>query len=147
MNKNTKLKIAQLLTLLILVSLTACVNLTTTSISGTQCIPFTVHSGGSGSGCPGIYTGFAKITNGAGTFSITPPANATSGTLTDMSGYPSPYVSVASVVCSDFTPWCDTNSVTFPATNSKTYKLTVYVKNAQPPMTNGQPMTLDIQWH
>ncbi|HEY2328951.1 MAG TPA: hypothetical protein VGI63_03970, partial [Verrucomicrobiae bacterium] len=42
-----------------------------------QSIPFTVQSGGSGSGCPGAYTGYAKMTNSAGTLWITPPTNAT----------------------------------------------------------------------
>lgn len=145
MNKNTKLKIAQLLTLLILVSLTACVNLTTTSISDTQCIPFTVKSV-SGSGCPGSYTGYAKMTNSAGSVWITPPATATNGTFTDLSGFPSPYVSVASVTrLSDHATWCGTNSVSFPATNSNTYQLMVVVKNTPPP-TNGQPMNLQIIW-
>jgi hypothetical protein len=111
-----------------------------------QSISFTKKSGGSGGGCPGTYTGYAKMTNSAGTFSITPPTNVVSGTLTDASGFPSPYVSVANVSCSDFSSWCDTNSVTFPATHSKTYTLTVYVKSPTPPPTNGQPMNLQITW-
>ena len=108
--------------------------------------PFTAQSGGSGSGCPGTYTGLAKMTNGASLW-FTPPTNATSGTLTDASGFAAPYVSVASVKRkSDLVTWCDTNSVTFPATNSTTYSLTVYVKSPLPPPTNGQPMTLKITW-
>lgn len=113
-----------------------------------QTIPFTVQSGGSGSGCPGAYTGYAKMTNSAGMFWITPPTNATSGTLKDASGFPPPYVSVVQVTRkSDNTKWCDTNSVTFPATNSTQYALTVDVKSALPPPTNGQPIALQITWH
>lgn len=113
----------------------------------TQYIPFTIQTGGSGSGCPGAYTGYAKMTNSMGTFWFTPPANATSGTLTNASGFAPPFVSVACVVRkSDFTAWCGTNSVIFPATNSTQYALTVYVKSALPPPTNGQTMNLQITW-
>jgi hypothetical protein len=109
---------------------------------------FTKQSGGSGSGCPGAYTGFAKMTNDTGGIWITPPANTTSGTLTDASGFSAPYVSVATVVRkSDLMIWCDTNNVTFPATNDTSYELFVYVKNTPPPPTNGQPMNLQITWH
>jgi hypothetical protein len=112
-----------------------------------QAIPFTKKSGGSGSGCPGAYTGYAKITNSTGGLWITPPTNAVSGTLTDASGFPAPYVSVGYVIRkSDLVTWCGTNSVTFPATNSTSYELFVYVKNTPPPPTNGQPMTLQITW-
>jgi hypothetical protein len=48
---------------------------------------------------------------------------------------------------SDQFPWCDTNSVNFPATNTTSYSLTVYVKSPVPPPTNGQPMNLQITWH
>jgi hypothetical protein len=112
----------------------------------TQMIPFTVRSV-TGSGCPGANTGYAKMTNNIGTFWITPPANATNGTLTDISGFPAPYVSVACVTRqSDLTKWCGTNTVTFPATNSTCYELFVFVKNTPPPPTNGQPMNLKITW-
>ena len=113
----------------------------------TQTIPFTATGGGSGSGCPGTYTGYAKMTNGSGTFWITPPAGTTNGTLTDASGFAAPYVSVAVVKRkSDQFAWCGTNSVTFMATNTQQYALTVDVKSTLPPPTNGQPMTLQITW-
>ena len=113
----------------------------------TQNIPFTLQSGGSGAGCPGTYKGFAKMTNSAGAFWITPPTNTTSGTLTDASGLGAPYVSVAYVKRkSDLVSWCGTNNVSFPATNSTSYELFVYVKNTPPPPTNGQPLTLQIIW-
>jgi len=112
-----------------------------------ETIPFTAKTGG-GSGCPGAYTGFAKMTNSTGSLWIKPPTNAVSGTLTDISGFPPPYVSVANVTRkSDLVSWCGTNSVTFPATNSTTYELFVFVKNTPPPPTNGQPLTLQIVWH
>jgi len=118
------------------------------AVADQQSIPFTSQSGGSGSGCPGTYTGFAEMTNSAGTFWITPPTNTSSGTFTDASGLASPYVSVAYVTRkSDGLTWCGTNSVTFPATNSMKYSLMVYVKNTPPPPTNGQPLTLQINWH
>lgn len=112
-----------------------------------EIIPFTKASGGSGSGCPGKYTGYAKMTNSTGTFWITPPTNTSSGTLTDASGFGAPYVSVTYVVRkSDLVTWCGTNSVTFPATNSTSYELFVYVKNTPPPPTNGQPLNLQVTW-
>ncbi len=101
----------------------------------------------SGSGCPGAYSGYAKMTNSAGSIWITPPTNAASGTLTDASGFPAPYVSVAYVTRrSDGVAWCGTNSVTFPATNTTSYELMIVVRNTPPPPTNGEPMTLQINW-
>lgn len=112
-----------------------------------QSIPFTQQSGGSGSGCPGAYTGYAKMTNGVGTVWLTPPTNATSGIFKDASGFGAPYVSVAKVVQSgNFQSWCDTNGVTFPVASGRQYSMTVYVKSTPPPPTNGQPMNLQITW-
>jgi hypothetical protein len=116
------------------------------ALADTQIIPFTPKSSGTGGGCTGVYTGFAKMTNSAGTFALTPPTNTTSGTFSDISGFGAPYVSVANVSCG-LSTWCDTNSVNFPATNSKTYVCTVYVKSPLPPPTNGQPISLQIVWH
>ena len=113
-----------------------------------QSIPCTYQNSGSGTGCPGTWTAYAKMTNSAdGTLWITPPTNAISGTFTDASGFASPYVSVASVRRqSDGAKWCDTNSVTFPVTNTAKYTLTIYVKSPLPPPTNGQPMNLQVTW-
>jgi len=116
------------------------------AMADTQIIPFTPQSSGTGGGCPGVSTGFAKMTNSAGTFTLTPPTNTVSGTFSDTSDFGSNYVSVAYVTCG-LSSWCDTNSVTFPATNSKTYKCTVFVKSPLPPPTNGQPISLQIVWH
>jgi hypothetical protein len=117
------------------------------ALADTQQIPFTVKTV-SGSGCPGAYTGYAKMTNSAGSIWITPPTNTTSGTLTDASGFGAPYVSVACVDRkSDLVSWCGTNSVTFPATISTSYQLMIVVKSTPPPPTNGQPMNLQITWH
>jgi hypothetical protein len=116
------------------------------ALADIQQIPFTVKTV-SGSGCPGASTGYAKMTNSAGSIWITPPTNTTSGTFTDASGFGGSYVSVVNVTRkSDSVTWCETNSVTFPATNSTSYQLVVYVKNTPPPPTNGQPMTLQITW-
>jgi hypothetical protein len=145
MIKKTKSTFGGILTALALTGFMACVALADPT---TQCIPFTVKSGGSGTGCPGAYTGYSKMTNSAGTFWITPPTNAVSGTLTNASGFAAPFVGVAYVTrFSDQMNWCGTNSVTFPATNSTKYQLTVYVKSTPPPPTNGQPMNLQIIWH
>jgi hypothetical protein len=89
------------------------------------------------------------MTNSAdGTFWITPPTNVVSGTLKDASDFAAPYSSVACVLSKNhfLLKWCETNSVTFPATNTDKYSLTIYVKNQTPPPTNGQPMNLQITW-
>lgn len=116
------------------------------ALADNQSDPFTPQTV-TGSGCPGSTTGYAKMTNSAGGSWITPPTNATSATFTDASGFAAPYVSVVKVVRkSDQKPWCDTNSVTFPVTNSAQYSFTVYVKSPLPPPTNGEPMNLQIIW-
>ncbi len=144
MAKNTKWNLGYLLTTLAFTGLMACA---VWADPLTQSIPFTLHSA-PGSGCPGTVTGFAKMTNSMGTFWITPPANTTNGTLTDASGFPAPYVSVACVTRkSDFANWCATNTVTFPATSSNSYQLFIFVKSTPPPPTNGQPIILQITWH
>ncbi len=137
------LLVVSILTLVTLLLAGCATNLTTPSNTA-ECIPFTKKNGGSGSGCPGAYLGYAKMTNSMGTFWLTPPAGTTNGTFTDASGLPAPYVSIAYVLCNNLTSWCGTNSVTFPATSSKQYSLTVYVKSAPP--TNSHPMNLQITW-
>lgn len=97
--------------------------------------------------CCGSYTGYAFITNSAtGTVWFTPPAGTTNCIATDSSGLSSPYVSVVKAIRSDSLSWCDTNSVSFPATSSKKYKFIIYLKNTPPPPTNGQVLTLNVQW-
>ena len=147
MTANNKLNLGSILTALALAGLafTGCATHYDLTGPETQCDPFTAQTGGSGTACFGAYTGFAKMTNGASLW-FTPPTNATSGTLTDASGFAAPYVSVAYVKRNDYVAWCGTNSVTFPATSSKTYQLMVYVKSPLPPPTNGQPMNLQITW-
>jgi len=103
----------------------------------------------SSNGCCGTYYAYARMTNDKASTWIKPPTNivVTSGTLTDVSGFPSPYSSHASALkFGAATPTCGSNSVTFPATNTSTYQLTVYVKSPTPPPTNSEPMTLQITW-
>lgn len=116
--------------------------------NATQAIPFTPQNSGSGSSCPGTWTGYARMTNTTdGTIWIKPPANAVSGTLTDASVGASNYVSVACVKRqSDQFKWCDTNSVTFPVANTAKYSLYIYVKSPLPPPTNSQPIDIQITW-
>jgi hypothetical protein len=110
-----------------------------------QTVPFKVQTG-TGTGCPGTYTGYAIMTNSTGISWITPPINTSTGTLTDISGFAPPYSSVAFVIRhSDGQSFCNTNSVVFPATNSNFYELVAYVKSTA--FTNGAPVTLQIVWH
>jgi hypothetical protein len=112
-----------------------------------QDIPITLSPGGSGPGCPGAYVGYSKMTNSSGSIWITPPVGTTSGTLTDITGLPSPYTSAVYVARkSDLATWCDTDSVTFPATHSNSYQLLVFVTSTPAP-TNGTPLILQIVWN
>jgi hypothetical protein len=141
--KPSGVQIASILTLAALL-FAGCATYLPTESNTTQCDPFTKKSGGSGSGCPGVYTGYAKMTNSTGSIWITPPAGTTNGIFTDASGLPAPYLSVAWVKSNNLMTWCNTNSVTFPASSSHQYQLTVYVKSSTP--TNGQPMNLQVTW-
>jgi len=144
MEKHIKRHLGKTLTALTLIGFAACV-----AIADQQAIPFTPQNSGTGSSCPGTWTGYAKMTNATdGTFWITPPTNVISGTLTDASGFASPYTSVTYVKSKNHLTqkWCDTNSVTFPATNTDKYSLTVYVKSSVPPPTNGQPINVQVTW-
>jgi hypothetical protein len=145
MNQPQKQNFVKIITTLALTGLAASVAWAADTIS--QSRPCTYQNGGSGSGCPGTWTAYAKMTNNVGTFWITPPTNVVSGTLTDASGFASPYASVAYVKSKNtLVSWCDTNTVSFPATNTDLYSLTVYVKSPVPPPTNSQPMNLQITW-
>ena len=135
------------ITLLALAGLAASIAWAADTIN--QTIPCACQGGGSGSGCPGAWTAYGKMTNSTdGTLWVTPPTNVVSGTLTDASGFAAPYVSVAYAKSKKYfgLSWCGTNSVTFPVTNSDQYELFIYVKSPVPPPTNGQPMNLQITW-
>ncbi len=110
-----------------------------------ETLPLTVISGGQGSACPGRFYSYTSMTNSAGSIWITPPAGTTNGILTDISGYPAPYASVATVMRrSDMMTWCAGNYVDFPVTSGEKFQLKVFVIAGQP--TNGLPATLQIQW-
>ena len=97
--------------------------------------------------CSGVYYAYAKMTNSTGGLWLTPPVGTTAGIFTDASGFPLPYSSVVQITRrNDGATWCGATSVTFPATNTTSYQLIVYVTTPTPPPTNGQPMTLEIQW-
>lgn len=93
------------------------------------------------------YYAFAKMTNGMGTFWLTPTGNVSSGTFTNATGGgPS---CVLSVTRRDTTQWCSNNThgLVFPATNATSYSLTAYFTSQTPPLTNGQPINLRVTWH
>jgi hypothetical protein len=46
----------------------------------------------------------------------------------------------------DLGSWCGTNSVSFPASSTKQYKFIIYIKNTPPPPSNGDVLTLSVQW-
>ena len=105
-----------------------------------------VAPGGQGSDCPGPFTGYSIMTNSAGSIWITPPAGTTHGILTDISGYPAPYASVASVMRkSDLMTWCAGNYVDFPVTNGDRFQLKMFVVSAMPTNTPVN-LVLQIQW-
>lgn len=97
----------------------------------------------------GKYYAIARMTNGT-SFWIKPDTNivVSSGTLTDISGFPAPYASYVMVApFASGTNFWASNSITFSATNTLTYELTAYVTSPTPPPTNNQPMTLQIKWN
>ncbi len=99
--------------------------------------------------CAGKYYAYVKMTNSTGSTWVQPPTNTVinSGTLTDLSGLPSPYSSSAVVEVFGSTNYlCGSNSITFPATNTCRYMLMIVVTSATPSLTNGQPMNVQIQW-
>ena len=105
-----------------------------------------VGTGGQGSDCPGPFTAFSIMTNSVGSLWIVPPAGATNGILTDISNYPAPYASVASVVRkSDLMNWCAGNYVEFPVANGDKFQLKMYVVSTLPTNTP-LVLTLQIQW-
>jgi hypothetical protein len=107
-----------------------------------------VNMSGGSTSCCGSYSGFANITNDAtGTVWFSPPSGTTNCVATDSSGLPSPYVScIKAIRKGDLVSWCGTSSVSFPATSNREYKFIIYVKNTPPPPSDGDILTLDIQW-
>lgn len=100
----------------------------------------------------GVYYAIAKMTNSInGTFNVQPPANTTNGTFKDTSGFTvPPYASSLVVYCRNTAQTWHTNnnnSLTFTATNTMTYTLTAFVNSSLPPPTNGQTITLQVQWN
>lgn len=93
------------------------------------------------------YYALAKMTNGTGTFWLTPTGNVSSGTFTNATG--SGPSCVLSVTRRDTTQWCSNNThgLVFPATNATSYSLMVYVTSQTPAVTNGQPFNLKVTWH
>jgi hypothetical protein len=141
MTKKIKPTVGHLIASLMLATWAACVAWADTQGDGA-----TIGSGSNP--CAGNYTAFAKMTNSAGAFWITPTAGTSTGTFKDASGFPAPYSSVVQVMRrSDLATWCGTNSVTFPATSSNSYCLTVFVTSKPPPPTSGQTMSLQVTWH
>jgi hypothetical protein len=116
------------------------------SIPLAQNLAPSIQQGGQGSDCPGPFTGYSIMTNSTGSTWITPPTGATNGILTDISGFPSPYASVASVVRkSDLSTWCAGNYVQFPVSSGDRFQLKLYVVSALPTNTPLN-LTLQIQW-
>ena len=140
MAKKTTPTFGHLIAALTLATWAACV-----AWADTQGDSATIVSGNNA--CAANYTALAKMTNSAGSYWITPPAGTTTGTFTDASGFPPPYSSAVQVMSRSLSTWCGTNSVTFPATSTTSYCLTVYVTSKPPPPTSGQTMTLEITWH
>jgi hypothetical protein len=127
--------------------LAGCAGLGSLGSSQGQSPPYVPQPGGSTNvPCPGVYTGYAKYTNTDGTYWVTPPQGATNCIFSDVSGFPAPYASVACVGCNNLKKWCGPTTVTFPVTGTAKYEFIVYVTSATPPPTNGQPISMNIEW-
>lgn len=102
------------------------------------------QGGSTNNPCPGPYKGYARMTNSTGIW-FRPPTNATTGVFTNTADFSNPPV-LQAVRRGDLMCWCGTNSVTFPASSSNQYQLGAYLKTNVPPPTNGQIVTLSIEW-
>jgi hypothetical protein len=139
-NKKPKMK-SKLILATVLTSLIACFTVFAVTVTSP------VHLGSGSSTCIGSFTGTAVVTNSAtGTVWFTPPSGTTNAIVTDVTGFSSPYVSMVKVIRNDSASWCGTNSVSFPASSAKQYKFLIYIKNTPPPPSNGDILTLSIQW-
>jgi hypothetical protein len=106
-----------------------------------QAVPYHL-SANTNAPCLGNSTGYAYMTNSAGTMWLKPPANTVSGTFTDLSGYA---LAIRVTRQLPVYSWCDTNAVTFTATSANNYELYIYMNNAG--LTNGQLLTVQVVWH
>lgn len=131
--------ILQIILGVLVFNLAACVARADTT--NVQIVPFHGQSV-TNSGCPGSYTGYAYMTNNAGTMWIKPPANVLSGTFTDRSGNTSAMCVTRQI---PITQWCNTNSVGFTVVSGNSYEFYARVKNDG--LTNAQPLMLQIVWH
>jgi hypothetical protein len=124
-----------------------------TSTTTTSQGPF-IPGGGTRNPCPGVWYGYAIITN----YNVNPPTrwwtkppNATTCTIQEVNRPASPpgYVSSIEAVESGMTGrWCTNspNSLTFPVRTNKQYQFTIFVNNIPPPPTTNQMLTLQITW-
>ena len=97
--------------------------------------------------CPGVYSGYARMTNSTGIW-FRPPTNSTSGTFTNNAD-PGPFSApprLQVVRRNDGVSWCGTNFVKFPASSSFQYQMTAYLTTNAPPPTNGQIVNLEVVW-
>jgi len=96
----------------------------------------------------GVNYGIERYTNSAGSYLIQPSNGVAHFTFSDISGLPAPYNSQAIAIEQKhgiiYGTNSITNSITFPVTNTDSYKLTVFILNPPPPPTNGQVITLKL---
>jgi hypothetical protein len=120
----------------------------TVALADQQTRPATVVS--PTSSCAGKYTAYAKMTNiNDGSTWVVPPTNivVTNGLFSDQSTISQPYSSYAMVTPYGGLSSCGSNHITFAATNGGKYTLTVIITNNPTTVTNGEQMTLNVQWN
>jgi hypothetical protein len=117
--------------------------------SGTNTVVSGPYQPGTGNkSCIGSYLGRVtfKVPGTQSTW-FSRPAGTTQCTITDTSGYSTPYSAKVEAVES-YSLWstCKVQTVTFPTKAPPTYKyqFTTYVTSGAPP--SGSTLTLDIQW-
>jgi len=92
------------------------------------------------------FYGQVFMTNNTGLPWLTPPPGTTTGTFSDISGYPTDYHSYQIVKRKiDSFYWKSCDGVTFPATNSS-YELANYITEPYPTNATLMTITLQVVW-
>lgn len=118
-----------------------------TLISGiTVSAPPRIGSGGTSGGCPGTYTARASFRDPNGYLTWTPPSDARTCTITDVTANrPAGYASSVQATVGLSSVACAANSASFAVNTASKYSFAIYVNSSVPSNWTG-PMLLDVSW-
>lgn len=140
-----KLEIITLTALLLGAAIT--LNAQTPIETNTQTFKVSVGAAQNPTSCPGAFAGMGKMTNSAGGYLFIPPTGATTAVLTDISGYPPPYLAHPYIVNNAFQAWCGTNTVTATIATNRTYQFDDYINKPYPVGATNETVTLQLVWY